>query len=109
MYGMVYSLKSLVGRLSPNTSRDGFLGYSTNKYRLNFYETPTGVKFILSSDHKAPECRDMLQFIYSKLYVEYVIKNPLYKPGTKIDSDLFLKKLDEYVQSQPFFQKIVHN
>ena len=103
MYGMVYSLKSLVGRLSPNSSRDGFTGYATDRYRLSFYESPTGVKFILNTDHKAPDCRDLLQHIYAKVFVEYVVKDPLHKQGNKIESELFFKKLDEFVQSLPFF------
>ena len=103
MYGMVYSLKSLVGRLSPNTSRDGFLGFTTDKYRLNYYETPAGVKFILNTDHKVPDCRDMLQHVYAKIFVEFVVKDPLYESGSRIVSELFYKKLDEFIQSQPFF------
>lgn len=103
MYGMVYSLKSLVNRLSPSNSRDGFLGYTTDKYRLSVFETPTGMKFLLNTDHKTPECRDILQQVYSKLYVEYVVKDPLYKIGSKVDSELFLSKLDAFIQSLPFF------
>lgn len=105
MYGMVYSLKSLLSRLSPTSGRDAFIGYSTDKYRLHYFETPTGVKFILNTDSHVPDCSDMLQHIYSKIYVEYVVKNPLYKLGTKIDSELFASKLDDYIQSCSFYDK----
>ncbi len=103
MYGMVYSLKSLVGRLSHNTSRDGFMGYTTDQYRLHIYESPSGVKFILNTDHKVPDCRDLLQHLYGKIFVEYVVKDPMYILGSRIDSELFFKKLDEFIKSQTFF------
>lgn len=105
LYGMVYSLKSLLSRLSPFTTRDGFIGYSTDKYKLHVYETPTGTKFILNTDSKAGDQQETLQHIYTKIYVEYVIKNPHYKLGTPIDSQLFVKELDTYIQSKSFYTK----
>ena len=105
MYGMVYSLKSLISRLSPTSTKDGFLSYSTDKYKLHFFETPTGVKFILNTGNKVGDCRDVLQHIYAKFYVDLVIKNPLYKLGEWIESELFTKELDSYIQSRPFYSK----
>lgn len=102
---MVYSLKSLLFRLSPSSTRDNFLGYSTNKYKLHLLETPTGTKFILNTDEKAGDLQDVLQHIYTKIYVEYVIKNPCYKLGSPIESDLFIKELDNYIQTRSFFGK----
>lgn len=103
MYGMVYSLKSLVSRLSCTSGKDAFLGYSTDTYKLHFFETPTGVRFILNTDSKVSDCRDVLQHIYSKIYVECAVKNPLYTPGVLIESELFTSQLDQYIQSRPFF------
>lgn len=103
MYGMVYSLKSLLSRLSPTSTKDSFLGYATDKYKLHMYETPTGTKFLLNTDHRAGNLQEVLRHIHSKIYVEYVIKNPCYKLGDPIDIQLFAKELDNYIQSRPFF------
>ena len=38
------------------------------------------VQIVLNSDASAGDLRDNLSYIYG-LYVEYVMKNPLYNPG----------------------------
>ncbi|KAK7603475.1 hypothetical protein V9T40_003474 [Parthenolecanium corni] len=40
-------------------------------------ETPTGVKFVLNTDVNALKVRELLQQLYSNIYVNYVIKNPI--------------------------------
>ena len=102
MYGMIFSIKSLISRLSASSSKDGFLGYSTSNYKLNFYETPTGLKFVLNTDTNVASARDALQHIYSNLYVDYVVRNPVQRPGEWIDSEMFKSQLDSYIQSLPF-------
>lgn len=102
MYGMIFSIKSLLTRLSITSAKEGFVSYTTTKYKLHFYETPTGLKFVLNTDTNVGNIQDTLWDIYSKLFVEYVIRNPLCKPGEPIESALFASKLDSYVQTLPF-------
>lgn len=102
MYGMIFSIKSLLTRLSTTSAKEGFVSYTTTQYKLHFYETPTGLKFVLNTDTNVGNIQDTLWDIYSKLFVEYVIRNPLCKPGEPIESVLFASKLDSYVQTLPF-------
>ena len=104
MYGMIFSIKSLLSRLSPRTTKESFLGYSTNKYKLHYFETPTGLKFVMLTDTNVGSLNDSLNEIYSKLYVEYVVKNPLYQPGEWVDSELFSSELDAFVQKLPCYK-----
>lgn len=101
MYGMLFSVKSFVSKISPLDVKKGFLCYKTNKYALNYLETPTGLKFILNTDLNAQNVRELLQQIYSQIYVEYVVKNPLVNLEEAIKSELFKQKLDAFIKQFP--------
>ncbi|PQQ17144.1 trafficking protein particle complex subunit 1-like isoform X2 [Prunus yedoensis var. nudiflora] len=46
-------------------------------------ESPSGIKIILVTHPRAGDLRESLKYTYN-LYVEYVVKNPLYTSGTPI-------------------------
>lgn len=58
-------------------SQDGFISYKTSTYRLHYYETPTGLKFVMNSDPNTESLRMVLKQIHVQLYVEFVVKNGL--------------------------------
>lgn len=99
MYGSLFSIKSFVSKISPIDTREGFLFYKTNKYALHFFETPSGLKFVLNVDVLSTGVKELLQQLYAKIYVEYAVRNPLWIQGTPITSDLFKIKLDEFIRS----------
>ncbi|KAL8625026.1 Trafficking protein particle complex subunit 1 [Nucella lapillus] len=103
MYGMIFSIKSFINRISPKDVQDGFLNFKTSKYKLHFYETPSGLKFIMNTDLNVGNIRDVLQQMFSSIYVEYVVKNPLTELGEPVTSELFRTKMDDYVRGLPFF------
>ncbi|KAL7983019.1 hypothetical protein Chor_013625 [Crotalus horridus] len=61
----------------------------TSKYKLHYYETPSGLKVVMNTD--------------LGIYVEYVVKNPLCSLNETIQSELFRNKLDSFVRALPFF------
>lgn len=67
MYGMLFSIKSFVAKISPLDPKRGFLCYKTNKYALHYYESLTGVKFILNTDITIKNVRDLLQQLYKEV------------------------------------------
>lgn len=122
MYGMLFSLKSFVNKISPIDPKEGFLYYKTNKYALHYVEVSSGMKFVLNTDTTASGIKDFLLQLYSKvgycsylhelstkikdtfqIWVEYVVRNPLWTIGTPVTSDLFKSKLDEFVKQSPLF------
>lgn len=89
--------------MSPIDSKEGFLHFRTNKYALHFFETATGLKFVLNTDNSSTGVRELLQQLYAKIWVEYVVRNPLWVQGTPISSELFKTKLDEFIKQSPLY------
>uniref|UniRef100_A0A3Q3WQ40 Trafficking protein particle complex subunit n=1 Tax=Mola mola TaxID=94237 RepID=A0A3Q3WQ40_MOLML len=102
MYGMLFSIRSFVSKMSP-VDKEGFLSFQTSKYRLHYYETPSGLRFVLNTDLSVSNARDTLQHIYSNLYVEYVVKNPVCVPSHSLDSELFSGRLDAFIRALPYY------
>ncbi|ALC46242.1 Bet5 [Drosophila busckii] len=102
-YGMLFSIKSFVSKISPHDPREGFLYYKTNRYALHYLETPSGLKFVLNTDTAAINVKELLQQLYAKVWVEYVVRDPLWTPGTVVTSELFQTKLDEFIKQSPIF------
>ncbi|KAI3882346.1 hypothetical protein MKW92_053510 [Papaver armeniacum] len=111
MFGLLFSLNSFTAKMDPSSVEKGNLGvpqlpgqgcsfhsFSTNSYKLSLMETPSGIKIILVTNPKTGDLRESLKHIYS-LYVEYVVKNPLYSPGTQIRCELLNTALDQYVKN----------
>ncbi|XP_015123020.1 trafficking protein particle complex subunit 1 [Diachasma alloeum] len=103
MYGMLFSIKSFVNKISPLDSKEGFQYYKTSKYTLHYLETPSGLKFVLNTDNGAQNVKELLQQLYSQVYVPYVVKNPVAQMNEPIQSELFKLKVDELMKKSPIY------
>ncbi|KAI8818120.1 Sybindin-like protein [Fimicolochytrium jonesii] len=111
VYGVVFSLKNLVNRLSAKAGSEGFLSYRTSTYKLHYFETPTGLKFVLNTDPTLDSAamKETLRTIYAQIYVEYVTRNPLAEAlraqGVEpVQSELFKGHLGRFIRSVPGFE-----
>mmetsp|Transcript_23726 Transcript_23726/g.66524 ORF Transcript_23726/g.66524 Transcript_23726/m.66524 type:complete len:139 (+) Transcript_23726:154-570(+) len=95
MYGLLFSLKSFASKTSP-VENDRLLYLRTSAYKMHFFESLSGVKFILLTDPGAGNLGSSLEEIF-RIYVEYCSKNPLYEIGTPINCDLFAKNLQTVI------------
>ncbi|KAL1283039.1 Trafficking protein particle complex subunit 1 [Trichinella pseudospiralis] len=101
--GLISSIKSFVNKLSPINTRCVFKSFCTDSYKLTYFETPTSLKFVINTDIHATNMHNLLQTIFSEVYVPYVTKNPSSIKNNKICSELFSTKLDELVQAHECF------
>ncbi|GJJ75656.1 trafficking protein particle complex subunit 1 [Entomortierella parvispora] len=112
VYGVVYSLRNLVKKLG--RSQDGFIAYKTSHYKLHYYETLTGLKFVLNSDPGVESLQAALRQIYTQIYVELVVKNPLARaslqPGQinpeTMGAEGFRNGVDRFVRSLTMFETL---
>ncbi|KAF8929143.1 TRAPP subunit bet5 [Dissophora ornata] len=113
VYGVVYSLRNLVKKLG-KSSQDGFIAYKTSHYKLHYYETLTGLKLVLNSDPGVESLQQALRQIYTQLYVELVVKNPLasaslaagnVNPET-MGAEGFRSGVDRFVRSLTMFDTL---
>mmetsp|Transcript_50046 Transcript_50046/g.156630 ORF Transcript_50046/g.156630 Transcript_50046/m.156630 type:complete len:146 (-) Transcript_50046:599-1036(-) len=107
IFGLLFSLKATVCAMRPGGDGklvpDALQSYNTSTYKLHYYETPTGLRFILITDPPVPSLRECLRQIYSHIYVEYVTKNPLQALGAPISSTIFSQSLNKYIRGLPYF------
>jgi len=100
VFGMLFSLKDLASKLSPTPNTE-IHTVKTNVFALHHFQSLTGMVFVMNTDIDIPDLYQSLQYIYSNIYVDCVIKNPLYRfsPDDLIDCPLFNTKLEEYIKT----------
>ena len=102
VYGLVFSLSQFCAGIAPKPT-NSFNSIKTETYKLHYYCSPTKYKFILITDPNVGNLTDYLSDLYSKIFVEFVLKNPLHKPFGDIKSYLFDENLEKYITSQTYF------
>jgi hypothetical protein len=101
VFGLLFELKTLADKLSPTEMKEGLQSFSTDKYTLHHFQTATGLRFVLNtppSDLRAKrEARAALIHIYTDLYINHVVKNPLHVPGSVVECPVFKEHVNSYI------------
>ena len=50
MFGMIFSMKDLVNRLSPTSGGEGLHTIRTNSFALHHFQSASGIMFIMNTD-----------------------------------------------------------
>jgi len=108
LYGLLYSLRSMVRKLSPKED-EAFIAYKTSAYKLHLFETMSGYKFILFSDPNVESLRFVLKSIYQTAFVEFVVRNSMIGMDSKIsgrgiDNQAFRTAVHNFVSSLSVFR-----
>lgn len=94
MFGLLIEMKAFVNKISPNDltydlfrllswfvklnfinalfsfshyRKDDYFSYKTNRYKLNYYETASGIKIVLNTDVNVGNIRDLLHQLYENV------------------------------------------
>mmetsp|Transcript_1207 Transcript_1207/g.2629 ORF Transcript_1207/g.2629 Transcript_1207/m.2629 type:complete len:135 (-) Transcript_1207:128-532(-) len=93
-----HSMHAIAGRLTPAGAPTGIETVEADTFRLQCFQTPTGIKFIMLSEPMVSNLDSLLRQIYS-LYSDYVLKNPFYELDMPIQCELFNVKVDALIAS----------
>lgn len=96
---MCSSNKRQMGAPSRIGEASSFRSFQTNTYKLHFLESPSGLKFVLTTDPAVGNMTEQLQLIYSNLFVQLVVRNPLYHPGEPFLFETFSAALNKHMRS----------
>lgn len=136
IFGMLFSLRELVGSLTPEGGSGALHSVKTGAGSLHYFETISGLRIALftnnnpvmntigsrgaGGDNSKTSFQTALKHIYSELWVECVVRSPLYRPEDiqvdpiegrdsnagrfDIKSTNFEAKLDAYLTAMPWFR-----
>ncbi|KAG9125459.1 mannosyl-oligosaccharide alpha-1,2-mannosidase, partial [Ceratobasidium sp. 392] len=71
VYGVLLSLRHMAQKLSGRPD-EAFSSYTTSTYKLHYFETMSGYKFIMLTDPSADALRFILRQIYTGPFIEHV-------------------------------------
>lgn len=96
--GIFHGMSEVVKQLSPFPKKnDGIVSIEDDTFRMNCYQTLTGLKFIVTASPTAKNLDRVLKDVY-QLYCDFVMKDPFHKMEQPIKSDKFVTALDNLVQ-----------
>ena len=108
VFGMIYSLKEVVGSLSPaSAGGSGVHVVKTGASTLYNYETASGLRFCLYTTGTVPDkgVRACLHHIYNDLWTQCVTRSPLYNPTKpNVRETNFEQKLDDFLEAQAWYE-----
>eukprot|EP01129_Flabellula_baltica_P011286 TRINITY_DN4906_c0_g1_i1.p1 TRINITY_DN4906_c0_g1~~TRINITY_DN4906_c0_g1_i1.p1 ORF type:complete len:141 (-),score=21.93 TRINITY_DN4906_c0_g1_i1:33-455(-) len=97
------AINQFLVELSPDPN-DQLNYFRTSTYSFHYFESGTGIRFIIMAEPMMPYMRNELQFIYANIFVNFVMKNPLYELGTTISSSMFSKELNRHIMGLTQFR-----
>ncbi|KAH9815026.1 Sybindin-like protein [Melampsora americana] len=106
VYGLVFSLRNLVRRL---TGRDEPVHYyTTSTYSLHLFTTPTNITFVLLSSPITESLQPVLKNIWKTSWTDFVIRNPSVsihsaQSGRGVDNELFRRSVDNTMRALTIF------
>lgn len=97
---MFYPLFAIASQLSPEPKSSGIEVLESDTFRLNCFQTLTGVKIMTVTDLQQTGIEVFLRRIY-EIYADYALKNPFYSLEMPIRCELFdnnLKNILEQIE-----------
>ncbi|KAI5809776.1 Sybindin-like protein [Peziza echinospora] len=97
--GTFHGVHAITARLSPlgSSNSSGLEVMESDTFRMQCFQTLTGIKFLIFTDPQQPNTDVILKRIY-ELYADYVMKNPFYQIEMPIRCEAFDRHLVAYIK-----------
>jgi hypothetical protein len=97
-----HGLYAITSQISPANSPSGGTSsgiqvMETDTFKLQSFQTPTGIKFYVIAEPNSQGLEQLLKTIY-ELYADYVLKNPFYELEQPIRCEQFDIQLEKLLQ-----------
>jgi len=97
VFGVVFSLRQVVPSLSSDPEAE-LHSFSTSAFTVHVFMPATGYRLVLgtylASAKQQAEAQAFLEDAYVNAFVDLVMQDPTYEPGSKIYSLAFAKNLE---------------
>ena len=93
----IREVKRPLGAPTPHGEGCSFRSFTTDCYKLHYLDSPSGIKIVLNTSKDVGSLEKQMWVIYSSLYCEYIVKNPLYTVGEPFECEQFVQKLNKFV------------
>ncbi|ORY79460.1 Sybindin-like protein [Protomyces lactucae-debilis] len=93
--GTFHGVHAISSQISPVAGSSGIEVLETETFRLQCFQTLTGIKFLLFTEPRQTHPDQLLHRIY-ELYADYVMKNPFYQLEMPIRCHLFDKTITSF-------------
>uniref|UniRef100_R4FN66 Trafficking protein particle complex subunit n=1 Tax=Rhodnius prolixus TaxID=13249 RepID=R4FN66_RHOPR len=104
---MFYPLFALASQLSPEPKSSGIELLEADTFKLQCFQTLTGVKFMIVADPAQTGLENILKRIY-EIYADFALKNPFYSLDMPIRCELFESNLQALLEQAEKSSNITH-
>lgn len=91
-----HSMYAIACQLSPELNSTGIRELETDQFKLNCFQSITGIKFIALTDVRQANVDALLKRSY-ELYSDYALKNPFYSLDQPIWCPLFQQTVQQAI------------
>lgn len=106
--GLLFSVKTFCLKLSPISKNPPtpsiplFTSFTTPFYKLHYFESATGYKFVMTTAPSVTDVKDFLKSFYTELFVPFILRSP-FAASTRTNSirpEILSPLLQEFIDKK---------
>ena len=99
IYGLLFSMRSFVKKVSTNKETDTFRNFSTSEYKLHYIELINGLRFIILTNPTKSDYANNLKEIFKNYYFPLISSNMFADKDAFITNEIFIESVKNYLKT----------